>query len=89
MIHGSPDEEVADEELDADEQADELMLMGLRLREGMDLIRWRALSGRPLSAEREEALIENGLVERLGNNRLRCTPAGMLVLDAVVADLAA
>lgn len=78
-----------DEELDAEEQADELMLMGLRLREGMDLVRWRALSGRPLSAEREEALIEHGLVERLGNNRLRCTPAGMLVLDAVVADLAA
>jgi oxygen-independent coproporphyrinogen-3 oxidase len=27
-------------------------------------------------------------VERLGNSRLRCTPSGMLILDAVVADLA-
>ncbi len=78
-----------DEELDAEAQADELMLMGLRLREGMDLVRWQALSGRPLAVDREAALIEHGLVERLGNDRLRCTPAGMMVLDAVVADLAA
>ena len=78
-----------DEELDLEAQADEMMLMGLRLREGMDLVRWQALSGRPLAVDREAALIEHGLVERLGNDRLRCTPAGMIVLDAVVADLAA
>ena len=30
----------------------------------------------------------HGMVERLGPDRLRATPAGMLVLDAVVADLA-
>ena len=76
------------EELDTEAQADELMLMGLRLREGMDLVRWQTLSGRPLSPDREAALIEHGLVERLGNDRLRCTPVGMMVLDAVVADLA-
>jgi oxygen-independent coproporphyrinogen-3 oxidase len=75
-------------ELAESEQADELLLMGLRLREGVDLSRWQALSGRELDSDREDFLLREGFVERLGNSRLRCTPAGMLVLDAVVADLA-
>jgi oxygen-independent coproporphyrinogen-3 oxidase len=83
--HGMESEEL----LTPDSQADELMLMGLRLREGMDLARWQELTGRSLLAEKEAFLIDHGLIERLGNARLRCTPAGMMVLDAVVADLAA
>ncbi|MGV3553497.1 radical SAM family heme chaperone HemW [Rhizobium sp.] len=75
--------------LESDEQADEMLLMGLRLREGIDLARWSSLSGRELDMDREEFLINHGFIERLGNSRLRCTPAGMLILDAVVADLAA
>ena len=82
--HGMIEQEV----LGNDEQADELMLMGLRLREGIDLVRWGSLSGRDLDPDREQFLIEHGFIERLGNSRLRCTPAGMLILDAVVADLA-
>jgi oxygen-independent coproporphyrinogen-3 oxidase len=77
------------EALETDEQADEMLLMGLRLREGLDLARWSTLSGRGLDIEREEFLIRHGFIERLGNSRLRCTPSGMLILDAVVADLAA
>ncbi|MEX3010960.1 radical SAM family heme chaperone HemW [Hoeflea sp. TYP-13] len=79
----------SEERMDSDAQADELMLMGLRLREGMDLARWQGLSGRRVDADKEEFLISHGLLERIGNSRLRCTPAGMMVLDAVVADLAA
>ena len=82
--HGMVDREL----LGRDEQADELLLMGLRLREGVDLARWHTLSGRDLDPKREETLLEHGFIERLGNSRLRCTPSGMLVLDAVVADLA-
>ncbi|MCM2291586.1 radical SAM family heme chaperone HemW [Allorhizobium sp. BGMRC 0089] len=82
--HGMVDQEL----LDRDEQADELLLMGLRLREGVDLARWQDLSGRDPDPERERFLLEHGFIERLGNSRLRCTPKGMLVLDAVVADLA-
>jgi putative oxygen-independent coproporphyrinogen III oxidase len=74
--------------LGADEQSDELLLMGLRLREGVDLARWQQLSGHDPDPEREQFLLEHGFIERLGNSRLRCTPKGMLVLDAVVADLA-
>ena len=33
-------------------------------------------------------LQDEGLVAPIGNSRLRATPAGMIVLDAVVADLA-
>lgn len=76
------------EELGPDEQADELLLMGLRLTEGVDLARWEDLAGRALDTEREAFLIDEGFIERLGNSRLRCTPKGMLILDAVVADLA-
>jgi oxygen-independent coproporphyrinogen-3 oxidase len=80
---------VDNESLERGEQADEMLLMGLRLREGLDLARWHSLSGRSLDVEKEDFLIGHGLLERLGNSRLRCTPQGMLVLDAVVADLAA
>lgn len=82
--HGMVDEE----ELGRDEQADELLLMGLRLTEGVDLARWQQLSGRDPDPAREQTLLEHGFIERLGNSRLRCTPSGMLILDSVVADLA-
>jgi oxygen-independent coproporphyrinogen-3 oxidase len=71
-----------------EEQADELLLMGLRLKEGVDLARWQQLSGRDPDPKREDFLLEHGFIERLGNSRLRCTPSGMLILDSVVADLA-
>lgn len=77
-----------DEPLGAAEQADELLLMGLRLVEGLDLKRWRALTGRDVDPVVESDLKRHGMIERLGLNRIRATPAGMLVLDAVVADLA-
>ena len=82
--HGMVDQEL----LEREAQADELLLMGLRLKEGVDLARWQSLSGRDPDPDREQFLIEHGFIERLGNSRLRCTPAGMLILDAVVADLA-
>jgi oxygen-independent coproporphyrinogen-3 oxidase len=62
--------------------------MGLRLREGVDLARWQQLSGRDPDPDKEQFLLEQGFIERLGNSRLRVTPAGMLILNAVVADLA-
>lgn len=82
--HGMVEQEM----LEREEQADELLLMGLRLREGIDLVRWQQLSGRELDPAREEFLLGHGFLERLGNSRIRCTPSGMLILDSVVADLA-
>ncbi|EIM75493.1 coproporphyrinogen III oxidase [Nitratireductor aquibiodomus RA22] len=79
---------IGGEVLTHDEEADEFLLMGLRLVEGIDLPRYEALSGRALSNARIAVLQEEGLVEPVGNTRLRATPKGMIVLDAVVADLA-
>ena len=76
------------ETLTRSEEADEFLLMGLRLAEGIDLGRYETFSGRDLSSARLSMLQEEGLVAPLGNSRLRATPAGMIVLDAVVADLA-
>jgi putative oxygen-independent coproporphyrinogen III oxidase len=82
--HGVIDGEI----LNRSEEADEFLLMGLRLAEGIDLDRYERLSGRELSPERLSILQGEGLVASIGNSRLRATPAGMVVLNAVVADLA-
>ncbi len=82
--HGIVDGEV----LSRSEEADEFLLMGLRLVEGIDLARYERLSGRGLSSSRLSILQDEGLVASIGNSRLRATQSGMIVLDALVADLA-
>ena len=79
---------IGGETLTRSEEADEFLLMGLRLAEGIDLDRYEQLSGRPLSSKRIAALQQEALVAPVGNSRLRATSTGMIVLDAVVADLA-
>ncbi len=78
-----------DEALSRDEQADEFLLMGLRLAEGIDPRRYAALAGRPLDPSRIASLTGHGFVETTADGRLRVTRSGFPVLDAVVADLAA
>jgi oxygen-independent coproporphyrinogen-3 oxidase len=73
------------------DQATEALLMGLRLREGVDLSRIAALAGRPLSdlideraiqrLERQQVLSRNG-------DRLAVTPAGMILLDHILGEIA-
>jgi oxygen-independent coproporphyrinogen-3 oxidase len=77
-----------DERLGAIEQADEFLLMGLRLREGIDRTRYERLAHRAFDPERLAALQAEGLVETIGD-RIRVSAAGFPVLDAIVADLAA
>jgi putative oxygen-independent coproporphyrinogen III oxidase len=78
-----------DDVLTAEEEGDELLLMGLRLAEGIDLDRYQRLTGRELDPARLTDLLAHGMVERLGGGKLKATRAGFFVLDAVVADLAA
>lgn len=80
---------VNDDILTLEEQGDEFLLMGLRLTEGIDLGRYEAISGREIDPNRLAVLVAEGMVERLGGRRVRVTPGGFMVLDAVVADLAA
>jgi oxygen-independent coproporphyrinogen-3 oxidase len=78
-----------DEKLTSGEAADEYLLMGLRLAEGIDPARYSALSGRALNPKRISILREEGAVETTADGRLRVTKSGFPLLDAVVADLAA
>ena len=80
---------VETERLSAEAQGDEFLLMGLRLREGVDPAIYRALSGKPLDARRIADLVGDGLISHGTGERLAVTAAGFPVLDAVVADLAA
>jgi putative oxygen-independent coproporphyrinogen III oxidase len=80
---------VVDEALTGIECADEFLLMGLRLAEGIDPARFAALAGRELDARRIATLRQEGLIEIVPSGELRVTPAGFPVLDAIVADLAA
>ena len=80
---------VTDEALTREQAADEFLLMGLRLAEGIDPARYARLAGRPLDPRRVALLREQGAVETTASGTLRLTLAGFPVLDAVVADLAA
>ncbi|MDT8345243.1 MAG: radical SAM family heme chaperone HemW [Thermohalobaculum sp.] len=70
------------------ERGDELVLMGLRLAEGIDLARHAAVAGAPIAADRIAALEAAGLVVLRGS-RLVATPQGVLLLDRVIGDLLA
>ena len=80
---------VTDDLLNSEERADEFLLMGLRLAEGIDPARYTDLSGRALDPKRIAILREEGAIMVDANGRLRVTQSGFPVLDAVVADLAA
>jgi oxygen-independent coproporphyrinogen-3 oxidase len=80
---------VTDDVLLREEMADEFLLMGLRLAEGIDPTRYAELSGRPLDATRIATLMGHGLLETTADGRLRVSMPGFPLLDAVVADLAA
>ncbi|WP_245974353.1 radical SAM family heme chaperone HemW [Bosea caraganae] len=80
---------IEDELLNAEAQGDEYLLMGLRLVEGIDPAKFAALSGRELKTSRVNSLVDDGLLTYKLDGKLAATPNGALVLDAVVADLAA
>ncbi|MEW6766685.1 MAG: radical SAM family heme chaperone HemW [Pseudomonadota bacterium] len=80
---------VGDDLLNSEERADEYLLMGLRLTEGIDPMRYLALSGRALDPNRIAILSEEGAIVVDSDGRVRVTAEGFPVLDAVVADLAA
>ena len=80
---------ITDDRLNSEERADEFLLMGLRLAEGIDPERYADLSGRALDPRRIAVLREQGAIVVDANGRLRVTKSGFPVLDAVVADLAA
>ncbi len=70
------------------DQAAELLLMGLRLREGIDAERYASLAGRALDTDAIRDLERDQLIVYIDNN-LRATESGRLLLNRVIAALAA
>ena len=77
-----------DEALTPQNSADEYLLMGLRLAEGIDEKRLAAIDGRELDEARLQYLQAKGLVSR-SSNRVQATSKGRLVLDWLIVELAA
>ena len=74
--------------LTAPQQADEMLLMGLRLSEGLDLARLARLTRHAPAAAVLDELSALGMIERVGNSRVRATGQGRFVLNAIVAKIA-
>lgn len=75
-------------ELTGREQAEEHVMMGLRIREGLDMARFAALNGAPFGSDRVGRLAELGMIE-VADGRLAATRRGRTVLNAVIRDLLA
>jgi coproporphyrinogen III oxidase-like Fe-S oxidoreductase len=74
--------------LSKSEQADEFILMGLRLTTGLDLRRLLAISGLAPSQSIMLDLQDHGLIH-VDSDRIRTTPKGRMVLNHVIKELAA
>jgi oxygen-independent coproporphyrinogen-3 oxidase len=74
--------------LEPQQRAQEMLLMGLRLSEGIDPGRFQARTGMPLAAALDESVLRQAIDERYlewRNGRLCTLPAGRLRLDALLA----
>ncbi|OJY71726.1 MAG: coproporphyrinogen III oxidase [Sphingobium sp. 66-54] len=82
----------AERDLPPAERAGEALMMGLRLAEGVDLAALAARTGTAREALIDGAavarLTEAGLMRRTGT-RIAVTPAGMLLLDRILAEIVA
>lgn len=74
--------------LTPEQAADEMLLMGLRIVEGVEIARVEALRGRAVSVDALAWLVEQGLVAHK-EGRVWLTPQGRLLADRVSAELAA
>ncbi len=75
--------------LRADEIADEALLMGLRLVDGIDLDQLAAVSGMRVPSAAICRLVDDGLIEWVGDSRIRAANAARFVLNEVVLRLSA
>jgi len=66
--------------------AEEYLLMGLRIEDGISLARFEEISGEGLSSKTIEDLIQNNLLAQQGD-KLKATSQGRLLLNAVTEKL--
>lgn len=67
------------------EQAEEYLMMGLRVKNGIDPDRFEALSGRVFDLEVRQNLAGLGMIEDFGS-KISVTDQGIKVLNAVISD---
>ena len=78
---------VSETELTHNEQADEMLIMGIRIEEGLELAPLEGLRGRPLNRDALRWLQEQGLVLS-DDTRLRLSPRGRVLANKIAAELA-
>ncbi len=75
-------------ELSQEMQADEMLLMGLRLKEGLDIFKFKGLTGHMFHTEAIDFLQNEGLVRLAEDSRyLRTTQRGRTLLNSVITKL--
>lgn len=72
--------------LDATDQASEFLMMGLRLREGVDLDRYERIANAPLKPEALDRLRSLGFIDVV-NGRLFVLNQGVMILNTVILEL--
>ena len=72
--------------VDRNAQASEFLMMGLRLHEGIDLNRYKAIAGSPLDQGKISHLVDIGMIQHEGRN-ISITKQGVMVLNAVLETL--
>jgi oxygen-independent coproporphyrinogen-3 oxidase len=72
--------------LDNDDLANEFLVMGLRLYEGIDLSRLETITKRPIYESALSELGDDGWIQ-IDDRRLRVTDKGMPLLNAIIAKL--
>jgi putative oxygen-independent coproporphyrinogen III oxidase len=79
---------ISETALTGEETADEMLMMGLRIAEGVDLAPVEALRGRPMNRDALAWLTEQNLAVQTGA-RVRLTHEGRLLANKIAAELAA
>jgi len=74
------------EALSSNDQANEFLLMGLRLKEGVSLNRYNQIAGQALPDDKVKHLENIGMIMRTDDN-LSVTYQGLMVLNAVIEEL--
>jgi oxygen-independent coproporphyrinogen-3 oxidase len=78
---------ISETTLSQEERADETLMMGLRIAEGVDVARVEKLRGRPINRDALQWLIDQDLVVHDGG-RVRLARTGRLLANKIAAELA-
>jgi putative oxygen-independent coproporphyrinogen III oxidase len=66
------------------EQAEEYLMMALRMQEGMDVTRYEALAGQPLNPDARRSLAELEMIQDNGSN-ISVLNQGFIILNAIIS----